>query len=468
MRLFFLIFFLCGSSLSVFSVEIVAEHPDYSHKVLQFFTPGDPVSGEKELLFTLQFNEQGKATTNINSNKTIYSFAEFGIYKAMLFIESGSRIELKMPPFREKSFVDKKNPYFSPVSFWLATLNPEQLNVKVSAFDAQLNREIDKNFNALYYRQSMAAFDTILFSLNKAHPTIAENSFYFHKQHRLQQNRTIIFKQTPKASAKIVNQTATAYWLHPAFMSLLDNLYGKQLSFLANSISGKPIKDAVQSQNLSELTKHTTQKFQLIGEVAQLVLLKMLHDAYYSGDFSKHAVKGLVQQAEFTNSNNPLIKITAQNLLSKFSFLEKGQKAPKICLKDLSAKEYCTSDRSDKFKYIVFADADMVVCQEHLKYLEKIDERFQQHLEIFVVLRYTEREFINQFFTKNNIPGKIVIDENNQTIKQYKVRSFPQCFLLDENHKVVFENTKAPLDGFEQQFGNWLRNELFMRQRNQQ
>jgi len=32
---------------------------------------------------------------------------------------------------------------------------------------------------------------------------------------------------------------------------------------------------------------------------------------------------------------------------------------------------------------------------------------------------------------------------------------------------VVFQQTKAPLDGFEQQFGAFLRQELFERQRNQ-
>jgi hypothetical protein len=39
--------------------------------------------------------------------------------------------------------------------------------------------------------------------------------------------------------------------------------------------------------------------------------------------------------------------------------------------------------------------------------------------------------------------------------------------LLDEKHQLEFTNTKAPLDGFEQQFGGFLQRELFERQRNQ-
>jgi hypothetical protein len=84
-----------------------------------------------------------------------------------------------------------------------------------------------------------------------------------------------------------------------------------------------------------------------------------------------------------------------------------------------------------------------------------------------VVLRNTDRAGIDRFFEENKVPATILIDTENEAIEEYKVRSFPQCFLLNEKHQVVFDDAKAPLNGFEQQFGTWLRNELFMRQRNQ-
>ena len=84
-----------------------------------------------------------------------------------------------------------------------------------------------------------------------------------------------------------------------------------------------------------------------------------------------------------------------------------------------------------------------------------------------MVLRNTGRTELEKFLVENKVPGAILIDEKNEYINLYKVKSFPQCYLMDENHKVTFEDTKAPLDGFEQQFGSFLRMELFQRQRNQ-
>jgi hypothetical protein len=50
----------------------------------------------------------------------------------------------------------------------------------------------------------------------------------------------------------------------------------------------------------------------------------------------------------------------------------------------------CTNETSDKFKYILFADTEMIVVKEQLKYLTKIEELFSKHLEIYVVLLKTD------------------------------------------------------------------------------
>jgi hypothetical protein len=175
----------------------------------------------------------------------------------------------------------------------------------------------------------------------------------------------------------------------------------------------------------------------------------------------------MVSSSLFTTSSNPLIKTAAKNIAAKFSFLQPGSAAPEICLNDLKGAKQCTNSNQTKFKYIVFADVETLVCQEHLKYLSRINELFNKHLDIFVVLRDTDRKGIETFINTNKLPGVQLIDSKNIYIEKYKIRSFPQCFLLNEKHEITFTNTNAPLDGFEQQFGTYLRNELFMRQRNQ-
>jgi len=276
-----------------------------------------------------------------------------------------------------------------------------------------------------------------------------------------------IFRMRPEDYSAIFTNIKPDFWKHQAFIELLDKTFAEQLSFSAKEIKGKEIESAVVNQDIPALLNFVKTRYKVTGHMAELVLLKLLHDGYYSGEFPKKTIQNMVASDLFSNNQNPIIKQTAENIIHKFTFLQKGSQAPVICLNNLSGQKVCTNRNNNKFKYIIFADAETVVCREHLKYLSRIDELFNKHLEIFVVLRETDKKEIDKFFSEQKVPAEKLIDTGGKFSSEYKIRSYPQCFLFDEEHRVVFENTKAPLDGFEQQFETWLRNELFMRQRNQ-
>ncbi len=109
----------------------------------------------------------------------------------------------------------------------------------------------------------------------------------------------------------------------------------------------------------------------------------------------------------------------------------------------------------------------MAVSREHLKYLSAIDEKYAKNLEIFIVLRNTDATQIKKFFAENVVPGVKLTDESEEFTRLYKIRSFPQCFLFDAGHKVKLAPAKAPLDGFEQQFGAMMQNERIENMRKQ-
>lgn len=464
-------FFLLTGLLLLFgnvsATTIRCKNKAYAGKKLVFYQWDDPVSNARSVAFTLTMDANGSASVNLDVQQTNYYFSDFGVYRGMLFAQAGKTITLKLPPLREKSFVDEKNPYFQPVSFWFITENGDQLNDEVSDFEQQLNYFTDKHFNELYLHRSKAVFDSLRTEMDNLVPPDAEKTLIQHKTLKIKLLEADIFRLRPEAYSAVFNDISPASWLHPAFMDALNKTFDRQLSFSAQAIGGNAVRSAVAREDIGALATFVGKKYELSGAVTNMVLLKMLHDGFYSGEFNRENIQHLVEANRFRDSENAVIQTTATNLLKKFSFLAPGTEAPPICLKNLDEKEVCTNAGKDKFKYIVFADAETAVSREHLKYLSRIDELFSKHLEIFVVLRNTDRNSALQFFEEQKLPVQILWDENGTYVEKYKIRSFPQCYLLDEEHRVVFENTKAPLDGFEEQFGTWLRNELFQRQRNQ-
>lgn len=451
-----------------FSSTIKCSNTEYAGKQLDFYKITDPISGEKELVFSLNFDETGTCTVNVKTQQTIYTYCDFGMYRGMLYVEPEKTMELLLPPFREKSFTDQKNPYFTPLSFWFVTKSKKHLNDQIGKFEQHINFLSDKYFNQLYLRQSRAVFDSMTVELNKQFPPSRSASFQLHKNLKKKLIEADIFRLMPEQYSEIFDKIEPESWTHPAFIELFEKAFNKQLSFSAKAINGKEIYTAVQEEDTNTLLSLTKTKYGVSSPMAELVLLKLLHDGFYSQDFSQTAILNMIASSLYVHNSNANIKEAAVAVTAKFSFLQQGSAAPTICLLDLTGKKNCTDNNPKKFKYIVFADVETLVCQEHLKYLSRIDELFKTHLDIYIVHRDTDKEAIVKFYEDHQIPGTKMIDYQDQKSAEYKVRSFPQCFLLNEKHSVQFSHTKAPLDGFEQQFGSFLRTELFMRQRNQQ
>ena len=469
MKITLFIFFL-SFSLSGHAQLIQGNNQEYAGKKLTFFRYTDPVTQEKEKVFTLMVDQNGNFSTQLNLSQPAFVTCDFGIYRGMLILEKENTINLLLPPFREKLFADQKNPFFNPVEFWFATDQANLLNDQIAAFDAHLNQLTDKHFNSLYFNQSRTTYDSIAVQLEREFGATRSNIFKWHKKLKLKAVEADAFRLTAKNVAEAIREVQPEYWTQPAFMQLLDKSFTNLLSFESRSGTGQDVKKAVASGDLSRLKKITVEKYMGSGSMADLVLLKMLHDAYYSGDFSQNHILKLLASGYFLSDGDKNIRSIAENIQKKLKHLRPGTIAPVVCLKNTDGHLVCSdgnpSGETGKFKYLIFADTEMAVCQEQLKFLTRINELFQKHLDIYIILKKTDLIAMKMFLEKQQIPGIHLIDEKSEFIVNYRIRSFPMCFLLNGNHEVVFQHTLAPLDGFEQQFGHFLRRKLFEDQRN--
>jgi len=466
MRLLFLLFFiLFVSATSKASVTIQCDNPKYAGQKLSFYSYSDPVSSATHLVFSLDIDKTGKCTKTVETQTTGYVFCDFGIYRGLLFIEPNQTIKLQLPPVREKSFADQKNPYFEPVSFWFATENKLQLNNQVSDFTSRLNQLTDKYFDQLYFRQSKQIYDSVIYFIEKDFGGIKSEAFQFHKKMSLKMVEVEAFRLKPEDYSALFSSIKQQFWLHPAFTGLFEKTFAGQLSFAVKSVKGDEIRKAVNQGNIPFLVDYTKTKYKVADEMAELALLKMLHDAFYSGDFSANSITQMVKSTRFSGHQNKIIREAALNISEKITHLQPDTVAPTICLNSIEGQKTCTNPDNGKYKYLIFADAEMAVCREHLKYLSAIQQKYAKNLEIFIVLRKTDATQMKKFFAETEVPGIKLVDENGEFTNQYKVKSFPQSFLLDQNHKVKLTTAKAPLDGFEQQFGALLQQDFLEKQR---
>lgn len=450
-----------------FSTVLVGQNPEYAKRDITFYTYSDPISKSEQELFTLHFDSEGKFISQIDVNKTTFVFCEFGIYRGEFFLEPDITMQPVFPPLREKSFADQKNPFFEPALFWFKFRNENGLNQEILNFEARFNQLTNQYFNQLYFNQSQEVYDSVIYILNQDFPKSNNEVFEVHKNLKLSFMQSEVFRQNPEDGAAILSYIPEEYWEYPAFISYFERMFSNRLSVDVKTEKGNQIQKAIAQSDVGYLTSFIKNKYNLTGNIVQLTTVKMLYDAFHSGQFSQNAILQFLQSNNWETGTSKRIQQVTSNVTKKLNFLRPGTKAPVICLKDIDGHHKCSNDNNDRFKYLIFADAEMVVCREHLKYLTKIQELYQKHLEIILVMRKTDIIEMKMFLDKNHIPGMQLVDETGDFIRNYQIKVFPSCFLLNKNHEVVFENAKAPLDGFEQQFGAFLKQKLFESQRGQ-
>jgi hypothetical protein len=443
------------SVLPVKSITISGSEPLYAGKTLQFMTLSDPVSNNEKPVFQLIVDEKGNFSTEVRINEVLYCYCDFGIYRGEIILEPDENLKLKLPPVKEKSFEESKNPYFEAVEIWLMVNDGSEnsLTNLISRFDSRFYKLTDQYFNQLVLRNLKSYLDTIRLRLDPGFSKYTHSYFLIHRQIRF---KSLEAEMTRAGREKIIGSLPaikSGGWDQPAFSSLLNSLFVNTLSNESKTMAGSRVKQWIRDKNLAEFKKWTATFSGTSSPLTELVMLKMLHDAFYSGVFSKTAILQILKSDFFVQHNYPEISRISREVISKITYLERGSTAPVICLPMLSQLTWCSTDNNKPFLYILFADPDIPVCQEQVKYLKTMAEKTGANLEILLVVSPSSKINLADFLAKNQVPGIVVIDrENYLTGRKFRVRSYPAAFLLDKNQKVLLAPAKTPLDGFEFQF----------------
>ena len=330
------------------------------------------------------------------------------------------------------------------------------LTNQIANFDQLFYRLNDQYINQLVYRRQKNYLDTIRLKVYAASKGYTHPVFLAHRELRF---KTLEAEMTRAGREKIIStlkKNSTEYWDLPAFAGLLNGLFVNTLSNESKTMTGAKIKEWIRNKNSAEIKKWAMAFTSTTSPLTELLLLKMFHDAYYSGDFSKTAILGMLRSDAFLQHQEQKIAAITREVISKLTFLEKGSQATDICLNTLAGPPWCTSSNTKPYLYLVFADLDVPICQEQVKYLRTMQEKTGQTLQIVVVVSPAVKTDIRKFIADNQIPEIILLDKpENSFAGQYRVRAYPSAFLLDKNHRVFLAPAKTPLDGFEFQFSQF-------------
>jgi len=438
------------------SVRISGKAPEYAMNSIELYVLHDFISEEKVKLESLRFDAEGEFNLNIEIAETNLCLADFDGYRGMIYIEPGKSYQIVFPPKQNLTESQKRNPFVKPEPVWFGISAPDKndLNVNIQHFEQEYAKLENKYFTQIFTNQSKSLVDTIKLILDLEFPKTNSAFFESHKFFRkanldfaLNQGKSAEFMEIYFSSYKPMNNLA-------AYSVIFNQVFMNYFSMLANASNGTEIKNLINAANLQKLDDYFQKQLHFNKELSHLVLLKSMNDAYYSKQFSKASILKLLSQVNMPDWSSFEKKI-AQLISSKLTYLASGTNPPAIALQKLNGQKVSFGDYPNAYIYLHFTDPKNSICRQHLDALKSISARYKEKLVIINVIPE------NKGFKNDNGWAGIFTTTESNLETSYKVKTYPNSFLIGKDGKLLLSPAPNPIDGLDRQLGQLFKSDYF-------
>jgi hypothetical protein len=440
-------------------VLISGKAQGYGQKTIELNTLHDFISEEKIRLGTIRFNTDETFKLEVDITETTLCFADFDGYHGMIYLEPGHSYEIVFPPKHELSESQKRNPFFKsePVWFGIRNADKSELNFRIQQFEQAYTTYENKYFDRIFVNQAKSLVDTVKLKLDSEFPKTNDAFFEAHKLFRLanldfalSQGKSARFMETYFSSQKPFYNLA-------AYTTIFNQVFQNYFDVLINQSNNQEIKKLILSANIHQLDVYFQEKLKFNPSLSHLILLRSLHDGYYSKQFSKSLALKMLDQVKGGEWSN-LEQETAKLIRSKLTYMASGTLPPAINLKNLSGQKISLSDFPGTYIYLHFTDPKNSICRQHLDALKTIDGHYKGKLVIINVVPKG-----SQIKPENGWAGIFTTSDSNLE-ETFKVKTFPNSFLIGKDGRLLLSPAPNPIDGLDRQLGQIIKSDYFREQ----
>jgi thiol-disulfide isomerase/thioredoxin len=436
-------------------VTIKGNAPEYAGYSLVMRKITNPISGEQSDLIAINVNEDGSFEQNIELSTITYASIDMRKYEGTIYLEPGLTYELILPPFQPRTDAERFNPYFIPEQVELGIANDEAqaLNRLITSFDRDFEEQYNANAVSIFSRSDIPKAQKIIDQLDSVYTS---NSPYFiqYKQYAYGELLTLAYKRNKRKAMYFTMKGDSVNYTMPSFQRAFNTLYKSFFTAYFPSKQGDALRDAYTKNASFDSLSTVFRKDTLYAntEFAELVLLKGLYDAFYSGRYEQEQIINLFKQAHKQGSTLS-IKDLAQSLHKRVTWLRPGSAAPQFTLYRLDGKERSLSNYEGKFVYLNFMHTSNHTCKQDLQLLNVLSKQLRRELSIVTVIMdedpaaaiklVKDNKYRWDFLHYAAMP-KVALD--------YRIRALPAYFILDPGQKLRLSPSPSPDESFIPQF----------------
>lgn len=458
--LLLLLFIGVENNIGAQEAMIFGNATEYKGSEILFYTYSDYITETEYEVGRCKVERDGKFSAKLKVLETSFVFAHLGVYRIYFFAEPGKRYELVLPPREDKTEAQRLNPFFRETDLQVGIKNVDRndINFLINAFDLRFNQDFDRIVQDAY-RGRQHNIDSLITRIEEKFAGTGIRFFDDYREYRYGLLRQITFIKKSTATSNELFLNRPVLYRNPAYMELFNLVYDKYFLFFSRTSQGNAIFDDISRYKSLGKLKRTLATDDVLSNdtLMELVILKSLHDEFFSDNFSRSALLTILDSIYRTTSI-PEHVIVAENIRNRITKLLPGFVPAPFSLNDVNGHEVSLDRFKGKYIYLNFCTTTSYTCLKEFVQLEKISRQYKKHLEVVTISADDNIDDLKSFLENSKYDWTFLhFGKKPEVLRDYDIRVYPTYFLIGPDRKMILSPAPSPEEGFERRFFQLLR-----------
>ena len=439
------------------NVVISGNAPTYAGDIFSFKYNVDLITGLEKELVQCKVSENGDFKVSFPISATIQASVIVGAFRGLIFLEKNTEYEIVLPPKREKTEVDKINPFFREDEFFIGVKNhtKKELNYLIADYNLRYNIYMDKNYIRILKLGYNANVENQIAIFDSIYADIKNPYFIKYKEYKHAALKNLAYVRSNEGMQTKFFGYKSVEYQNVAYMNLFNNIFSNFLSLYSKTEKGKEIPvDILDKKSLATL-KMTVKDWDILhsDSLVELVILKGLYDGLLARSYPHEIVKVLLDSM-IVHSKIDESKLIAKNILNSSNFLLTDFPAPDFRLHDVNKREVTLANLSERFIYLTFCNLKSYTCLQELEMLKIFHEKYAEYFDIVTISVDENFEETKEYFRTHKYEWKLLSNNSySKVLSDYQIKAYPTYYLINPDKILKLAPAPSPGDDFEQKFG---------------
>ncbi len=427
--------------------------PEYKGMAIEMNKYADFITHELLPVCVLDVDSVGNFDVTADVEDVTYAFADLGALRAYIYVEPEKEYELVLPPFTPRADVDRLNPYFQPelVEMGIAQTT-SRLNEALRNFYVYADSLYNANALRIVKQRNRRLADKVIAACDSVARLQQCDDKYFSDFVRYQQARifTLARLKAPQKVAENYFLHDSVAFNHEAYWQTLDLVYNNFLSMTLKGKASAKVRDVLSqpAPHFADLSAAISADSSFLNatQLREMLIVKGIYDAYYSGSLSPMSTDTLLFSAVAEAATEPA-QIAANNILVRLNRMRVGTMAPDFTLYDFDGVERKLSDFRGLFVYLSFQHSKNFASQKDFPALQVINKKYERLMyvvNIFTDENVDEAKALVARGKYNWLPLSYTNDQ--AVVLRYGITHEPSYFLIDPEGRLALSPAPAPTE----------------------